>query len=1117
MVRILALLALLSVSVAALHAQTNLALSATASTSGGGTGNPGYGPHHLNDTVINQNPTSQQNFSWVTAGTQSANTAFWQLTWSSSVTVASFTFFPNEATTRFLSGADVQYWNGSAWVTDHRYSVSPAMNYTVNLTAPRTTTMFRLYNLFASSGNPTCCELRVFGPSGPSLATSTPTLNLGTTPVGTAGTAVSYMVSGSSLTGNTTITAPAGVNVSLSQTTGFAQSIPITTFPTYSNTLVWARLTGASAGAVTGNITHQATGATTVNVAVNGTVTGPTVSATPPTINLGSTPVGTPGAAINYSVSGSALTGPTTITAPAGVEVSLSMTTGYAGSIQITTTPAYTNTTVWARLTGAAAIIVSGNITHAATGATTVNVTPSGNTWSYTATPASLNLGATSVGTPSSAQSYDLAGAGLIANTVINAPTGFELSTTQAGTYTASLNINQMPTLTQTVWVRLTGAALGTFNGNVTNVAGSASVNVPVDGSVTPPNNLTISRNGPGATTLVDNDAQGAGNNGLVILDVTLSTAQAAWTVTDLTFTASGTADEQAGLNFLALYEDINTNGTFDGPTTDTLATAAAGTSFNGANGTYLATLTNTAWAVTTTRRFFLVCKLAGTALAGQTIHAELTTATGTTGSGGTVTGAPTSAGNDALTINAATLAATLIGPMAFTTVNNTSQGPSSNGHVVCEFTLAARNDSWTVTSLTFTESGSMDGLADLNFLALYLDNGNGTWDGPGTDLLATAAAGTGFSAANGTYTATLAGGAGTFTVNQSKRFYLAAKLAGTASPGEQLRVALTGVAQTSPTGGTVTGTPTAASSALQIDVPVLTVNAGPANPGLVTREQGAAGFQVMVGQYRFTASNADFVIPGFTLSTSGGGNWTANLDAATGVQVYRDNGNGTFEVTDTLIFSGAGGTPSVSCNFTANQTFTMNTDADLWIVYNVLATAGASPAEIFDSGISAAGDIQAVTGGGTITLGTVPPTSATLRVVTYALTSITPTASLPAGGAPITITGSGFATPVTLTIGGINCTGTAVVNAGGTQITGLNVPAGSGQNLAIVLTTNNLGAKTLTQTFSYSNVVVIGGSGGGGGGGGGGGCAAHIAAAPTAMLVPLMIALWRRRREREA
>jgi len=216
--------------------------------------------------------------------------------------------------------------------------------------------------------------------------------------------------------------------------------------------------------------------------------------------------------------------------------------------------------------------------------------------------------------------------------------------------------------------------------------------------------------------------------------------------------------------------------------------------------------------------------------------------------------------------------------------------------------------------------------------------------------------------------------------------------------------------------------------------------------------------------------------------------------------------------VTDTLIFSGAGATPSVSCNFTANQTFTMNTDTDLWVVYNVLATAGASPAEIFDSGIATAGDIQAVTGGGTITLGTVPPTSASLRVVIYALTSITPTASLPAGGAAITITGSGFALPVTLTIGGINCTGTAVVNAGGTQITGLNVPAGSGQNLAIVLTTNNLGAKTLTQTFSYSNVVVIGGSGGGGGGGGGG-CAAHIAAAPSAMLIPLMIALWRRRK----
>ncbi len=766
---------------------------------------------------------------------------------------------------------------------------------------------------------------------------------------------------------------------------------------------------------------------------------------------------------------------------------------------------------VWVRLAGTSAGTVTGNVTNVHTTAS-VNVAVTGtvDAPSLQVNPTSLTLPTTSVGTPGTPQSYDLTGAGLVSNTVVNAPANFEISLSQTGSYSTSLNINQTPTLNATIWVRLTGATLGSFNGNVTNVAGTASVNVAVTGAVTPPNNLAVTRNGPAATTMVDNDAQGTGGNGLVILDITLATAQAAWNVTDLVFTASGTADEQAGLNFLALYEDTNTNGVFDGPGTDTLATAAAGTSFNAPNGTYTATLANGAWAVSTTRRFFLVCKLSGVATAGQTVVAELTTVNATTGGGGSVTGTPTSGAAPALTINPATLSVTLIGPVAFTTVNNNSQGPNNDGHIVCEVTLASRNDSFTATVMVFTESGSMDGQAGLNFLALYADNGNGTWDGPATDLLATAAAGTGFNAANGTYTANLTGAAGTFTVNQTRRYYLAAKLAGTASPGQQLRVALTGVTAGAPSGGSVAGTPTAASSALQIDVPILTVNAGPQNPSTVTREQTGADFTVLVGQFRMTSSNADFVISGFTLSTSGGGNWAGNLNSATGVQVWRDDGNGSFDAGDTQVFAGAGATPVVSCVFAANQTIAMNTSVDFWVVYDVLASAGGSPAEVFNAGIAAATDVQAITAG-TVAIGTVPPNAAGLRVVTYALTGITPTASLPGGGAAITITGSGFGLPVTLTIGGVNCPGVATVNAAGTQITGLTVPAGSGQNLPIVLTTNNLGPKTLTQTFSYSNVAVIGV--GGGGGGGKGGCAAGIGAAPAAVVLPVLLAAWRRRR----
>src|SRR5690606_37144110 len=204
--------------------------------------------------------------------------------------------------------------------------------------------------------------------------------------------------------------------------------------------------------------------------------------------------------------------------------------------------------------------------------------------------------------------------------------------------------------------------------------------------------------------------------------------------------------------------------------------------------------------------------------------------------------------------------------PMTFTTVNNDSQGPGGDGHVIADVTVSALNNSWTLTSLTFTASGTADEQADINFLALYVDNGNGTFDGPATDVLATAAAGVSFNAPNGTYTATLTGAASTLGINGTRRFFLVARLSGTASPAETFRAALTSMVETAPSGGSVNGLPTAASSALVIDVATLTVIAGPANPGTHTQLAAGTAFTRTLGQIRMAASNEDFTLSGFTL-----------------------------------------------------------------------------------------------------------------------------------------------------------------------------------------------------------------------------------------------------------
>jgi subtilisin-like proprotein convertase family protein len=119
----------------------------------------------------------------------------------------------------------------------------------------------------------------------PTIITSTGSVNLGTTAQGVAGTPVSYTVSGAVLTNQTVITAPAGVQVSFTQASGYAASITVSTTGTWGPTTIWARISASAAvGAVSGNITHASTGATTVNVAVSGTVTPPN---NPPTADAG--------------------------------------------------------------------------------------------------------------------------------------------------------------------------------------------------------------------------------------------------------------------------------------------------------------------------------------------------------------------------------------------------------------------------------------------------------------------------------------------------------------------------------------------------------------------------------------------------------------------------------------------------------------------------------------------------------------------------------------------------------------------------------------------------------------------------------------------------------------
>jgi hypothetical protein len=154
--------------------QTNLAYTAVASRSSGGSGS--YGPQKMNDGVY-----FSSTFAWISTPGYAfpcyPNSAWMKYTWSSPVSVSSFRIWQGYGYTprRYLYGADVQFWDGSTFQTVMTYAGQTNVWYEIQLPYPVTTTEFRLYDLRGwtnptypnqQASNPAIAEWEVFGPSG---------------------------------------------------------------------------------------------------------------------------------------------------------------------------------------------------------------------------------------------------------------------------------------------------------------------------------------------------------------------------------------------------------------------------------------------------------------------------------------------------------------------------------------------------------------------------------------------------------------------------------------------------------------------------------------------------------------------------------------------------------------------------------------------------------------------------------------------------------------------------------------------------------------------------------------------------------------------------------------
>ncbi|MCA8944800.1 MAG: DUF4082 domain-containing protein [Planctomycetes bacterium] len=516
-------------------------------------------------------------------------------------------------------------------------------------------------------------------------------------------------------------------------------------------------------------------------------------------------------------------------------------------------------------------------------------------------------------------------------------------------------------------------------------------------------------------------------------------------TLTDISLTASGTGNDSTAFTDVAIYEDANGNGYYDGA--DTAIDNFAGWSTD--NGTQVVTVpaAQQTLAAAETKRYFVVVQLNGSATTAQTFNFSISDIS--VGGGQIKAGAPTRA-QFGFDIQTSELFFRDYAPTP-TSYTNASQGSGGNGFLIADVEAFASGAAATLSSMTFRASGTLADNTAFSSLELYEDtNANGTFDS-GVDTLATSASGTAFSADNGDYVATLVNS--NISAGSSVRYFLLAKLAGTANVGETFFCWLESV---SATGSNVSGVATPWRYVFDItsnNAPTITASAPfdiiPGSNLTAAAIATVSDVEDAAGSLTVTAITTP---TGITVSniTNTGGNITADIDVTTAATV------GSNTVVLQVEDSQAG-------TNTANLTINVNTPPVIGAV-SVTVQPSALPTNHTIANVS---DADEAAGNLTVTV----------------------------ASAPI----------------GINIT--AIVNTAGVVTADVEATAAAAlgaNSVTLQVDDSNGSSATTTLTVQVGSTIV-----GGGGGGGGGGCTTGSKSLPVALIALIALlsfACWRRR-----
>ncbi len=310
---------------------------------------------------------------------------------------------------------------------------------------------------------------------------------------GTASSEQSFMVNGSGLVANVTVTAPAGFEVSTTGGSGFGASVSLTpTGGSVAGTSIYVRMKADATGTPGGNITLSSTGVSDNTVAVSGAVNAlPTITA---------------GSISDVSIIATSFSIPYTATTGSPNEYSISTGTpnvmpNFSAVSNIALTANAISVTIPASAAGTYHfnLTVRNSGTACVSAAVPVTLTVSEYVPPTISTAGALTAFVACAGAASTQQNFTVNGSSLTANITITAPAGFEVSTTGGSNFGASLSLPQTngSVAGTAIYVRMKANATGMPSGNITlSSAGATDKNVATSGTVTTPPVATISYTG---------------------------------------------------------------------------------------------------------------------------------------------------------------------------------------------------------------------------------------------------------------------------------------------------------------------------------------------------------------------------------------------------------------------------------------------------------------------------------------------------------------------------------------------------------------------------------------------------------------------------------------------